>query len=132
MNNGFENRIIEAFSKEANDTPEPSRDLIKNARRIVANRKKTTFITRCWNNRLTNRISVYQTGFAALIIAACAIFVSQQKYSGGGFYDIRTQTATTSVNSSTVLSGLTQHTNTNQSVNTTTVLTSILTFVAKN
>lgn len=129
----MDSKIRQYLSDDFNNLQEPDFKLMKDARAVIAGRKKQNLgIVPSFLNFFKLEISVYQSGFAVLIVAACIIFVSQQKYTGGGLYDFRTQTATTSINSSMVLSGLTQYTNANHSVNSSTVLTSIITFVAKN
>lgn len=132
MNNRLETKIKNAFLKDLNGMELPPADFIKQARLLVEKRKTQVKTEKSSLGFFNFRVNAFQMGFAACVIAGLLVFISQQKYSGGGLYDLRTQTATTSINSSTVLSGLTQHTNTSQSVNSSTVLTSIITFVAKN
>lgn len=133
METNFENKMKEIMHNELNELELPPSHLFNDARRIIESRRKTKQQHNPWWKGLLNlELSVYQVGFTAILIAVSIIFVSRQKYSGGGLYNLHTQTATTSISTSTSLAGLSQNPKTNHSVNSSTVLTSIITFVARN
>lgn len=121
------------FEEELSEMPEPNFELVNAAREKIAKRKPVVSN----NNRMFSgfsrmEISVYQAAFAALLITVMVLYYSRQKYSPERTLGEKTYPANSSINSSTVLAGLTQHTLNESSVKSSTVLTSIITFVAKN
>lgn len=131
MDTFFENKIKEVIQDEFEQLELPPNHFMNNARLMVESRKKTNNKPHSWwNGIFSSEFSVYHFGFTSVIIAACVVFVSQQKHSGGGLYNLHTQTATTSISTSTPLVGISP--NPNHAANSSTVLTSIITFVARN
>lgn len=121
------------FEEELSNMAEPEFELVSAAREKIAQIKPVeSKSNRIFSGFFRMEISVYQAAFAALLITVTVLYYSKQKYSPDKTLGEKTYPANSSINSSTVLAGLTQHTLNESSVKSSTVLTSIITFVTKN
>lgn len=133
MKENIDDLFKQHFDESLANMQDPTIDLVKIAREKIASRKSVSASGK-WSFPFFFKveISVYQAAFAALLIAVTVLYYSKQKYSPEKALGEKTYPANSSINSSTVLAGLTQHTLNESAVKSSTVLTSIMTFVAKN
>lgn len=133
MKENMDSLFKQHFEQDLADMQSPDFNLASAAREKVAQRKSANESSKgFFNGFFRMEISVYQAAFAALLITVTVLYYSKQKYSPEKTLGEKTYPVNSSINSSTVLAGLTQHTLNEASVKSSTVLTSIITFVAKN
>jgi hypothetical protein len=115
----------------------PDISLVKEAREKIKLRKKQIPGKESFYNLIFNffhfQLKPYQAGIAALLIIA-GVFYFTNTETGKNESSLVSQNATTnySISSSTVLASLTQYTNNKTAASSSTVLTSIITFVVRN
>jgi len=134
MENNIDDFLKRKLTVNDLNLDQPDISLVNNARQRVLQRKKTRPETeRFFDFILAFFAKPLHTGAAfVLIIASIFYFVNSQTGKSG--YPLASQNATAnySISSSTVLASLTQYTNNKTATSSSTVLTSIITFVVRN
>lgn len=121
------------FSLDELKMEEPSIKLAEKARKAVLARKALPVTEKNkWNLGFFRlEFKVHHAGFAAVIIAGCVLFLTKKEYQHSYSSYGESLTNTTASKSNTVLASLTEY-DSKSSVKSSTVLTSIITFIAKN
>lgn len=134
MENNIENFLKHKLSVEDLHIEQPDISLVNEAREKIKQRKKPLpEKENFFDMVLTFFAKPLQAGIASvLIIAGIFYFINSQTGKNG--YPLTSQNATAnySISSSTVLASLTQYTNNKTATSSSTVLTSIITFVVRN
>ena len=137
MENNIENFLKNKLSADEMDLGTPDLQLVESAREKVMSRKKNIerkqgFLESLWSSfgTLFNPLPAGITAF--LIIGGIFYFTSNETQKTELALNPQNSTGSYSINSSTVLASLTQYTNNKTATASSTVLSSIVTFVAKN
>lgn len=133
METQTEKYLIAKFSLDELEIDVPSIDLVSKARqKVMARKTKPDNVNHKWNlNFFKFEFTVFHAGFAAIIIVAGVFYLTQQKYQNNYSTSKTETTNVVSSKSNTVLASLTKN-DAKASVKSSTVLTSIITFIAKN
>jgi len=134
MENNLDNFLKNKLSVDDLDLEHPDISLVNDAREKIKLRKKPIPEKENFFDFILNFFAKpLHAGLASvLIIAGLFYFINSQKEKSGS--PLASQNATTnySISSSTVLASLTQYTNNKTATSSSTVLTSIITFVVRN
>lgn len=137
MENNLDNFLKNKLSADNLGLETPDISLVNEAREKIKLRKKQApekeGIYALIFNFFHFQLKPYQAGIAALLIIA-GVFYFTNTETGKNESSLVSQNATTnySISSSTVLASLTQYTNNKTATSSSTVLTSIITFVVRN
>lgn len=137
MKNNVENFLKNKLSVDDLNLETPDISLVNEAREKIKLRKKQNIGKESFYDVIFNffhfQVKPYQAGIAALLIIA-GVFYFTNTETGKNESSLVSQNATTnySISSSTVLASLTQYTNNKTATSSSTVLTSIMTFVVRN
>ncbi|HWY09939.1 MAG TPA: hypothetical protein VN026_01380 [Bacteroidia bacterium] len=137
MGNNTENFLKNKLSIDELDLEIPNISLVNEAREKIALRKKQIPAKENFFSFIYDyfgfEIKSYQIGLATLLIA-CGIFYFTNNVNEKNDSTLISKNAANnySISSSTVLASLTQYTNNKTAANSSTVLTSIITFVIRN
>lgn len=115
----------------------PDISLVNEAREKIKARKKHHYKKESFFDQVLNlfqfQLKPYQAGIASvLIIGALFYFINTKTEKGGSALVSQKASTNYSISSSTVLASLTQYTNNKTATSSSTVLTSIITFVVRN
>lgn len=137
MENNLENFLKNKLSVDELNLETPDISLVNDAREKIKRRKKQVAEHESFYDRIFNffhfQLKPYQAGIAALLIAAGIFyFINHETEKTGGALVSQNATTNYSISSSTVLASLTQYTNNKTATSSSTVLTSIITFVVRN
>lgn len=132
MENRLEKILRQQLSAESSEIPEPDDNFIKLAHQKIISRKRNTSFKSSFGfmNILFPRMNYYSSCFAALLLFLLMLFLPRNNQNPGFTEQLINQSR--SASSCTVLAGLNQEQENNESVKSATVLTSIVTFAAKN
>jgi hypothetical protein len=137
MENNTENFLKNKLSINELDLDTPDLSLVNEAREKILSRKKQNiqkvgFLTFIFSY-FDFKVKAYQVGIAMLLIAGGIFyFTSLENKTNTDAFVSRNAANNYSISSSTVLASLTQYTNNKTATNSSTVLTSIITFVIRN
>ncbi len=137
MENNTENFLKNKLSIDDLNIETPDISLVNVAREKIKSRKKQVIEKEGFFNRVFHffhfQLKPYQTGIAAvLIIAGIFYFINTKTGSSDSVLVSQNATTNYSISTSTVLASLTQYTNNKTATSSSTVLTSIITFVVRN
>lgn len=137
MENNLDHFLKNKLSVDHMDLEDPDISLVNTAREKIKFRRKPSPEKEGFYALIFNffhfQLKPYQAGIAALLIAT-GIFYFVNTKTGNNESTLVSQNAATnySISSSTVLASLTQYTNNKTATSSSTVLTSIITFVVRN
>jgi uncharacterized membrane protein YgaE (UPF0421/DUF939 family) len=132
MENNFEKIVRKYMSVNSPDIPEPDASFMEEAHRKINKRKKNSTFKSSLGlfNFIFSEINFYQTALTAMIILLVFLLLSPKNQNQSFTEQMINESR--SASSSTVLAGLTRVNSNETSVNSSTVLSSIITFAAKN
>lgn len=137
MENNIEQFLKNKLSIDDLEMETPDISLVNEAREKIKARKKhhqrkESFYDMVFNF-IHSQLKPYQAGMAALLIAAGVFyFINKECEKTTGSLVSQNAATNYSISSSTVLASLTQYTNNKTATSSSTVLTSIITFVVRN
>jgi hypothetical protein len=137
MENNLNNFLKNKLSVDELNIDSPDISLVNEAREKIKLRKQQLPERESFFNVLLHlfqfRLKPYRLGIASvLIIGSLFYFINTKTEKGGGALVSQNATTNYSISSSTVLASLTQYTNNKTATSSSTVLTSIITFVVRN
>lgn len=137
MENNVKQFLKNKLSVDDLDMETPDISLVNEAREKIKTRKKHLHKKESFYDLVFNffhfQLKPYQAGMAALLIAAGVFyFINKETEKTGSSLVSQNAAANYSISSSTVLASLTQYTNNKTATSSSTVLTSIITFVVRN
>lgn len=136
MENNTENFLKNKLSIDDLNIDCPDISLVNDAREKIKHRKKSITAKENsfdWIFNFFSSVKPYRTGIAAvLFIAGVFYFINSQTGKNDSVLVSQNATTNYSISSSTVLASLTQYTNNKTATSSSTVLTSIITFVVRN
>ena len=137
MENNTEDFLKNKLSIDDLNIETPAISLVNEAREKIKLRKKQTLKKESFFDWVFNffhfQLKPYQTGIATvLIIAGVFYFINTKTGSSDSVLVSQNATTNYSISTSTVLASLTQYTNNKTATSSSTVLTSIITFVVRN
>lgn len=137
MENNINNFLKNKLSVDELNIEQPDISLVNDAREKIRSRKQPAIERENFFEQLIGlfqfQLKPYQAGIAAVLVIG-TLFYFINKQTGNSDIPLVSQNATTnySISSSTVLASLTQYTNNKTATSSSTVLTSIITFVVRN
>ena len=137
MENKTDHFLKNKLSVDELNIETPDISLVNDAREKIKARKQPVIERESFFDQLSGffqfHLKPYQAGMAAVLVIG-SLFYFINKQTGNGDIPLVSQNATTnySISSSTVLASLTQYTNNKTATSSSTVLTSIITFVVRN
>ncbi len=135
MENNLDNFLKNKLSVDDLDLKTPDISLVNSAREKIKLRKRTTPEKENFFDFIIAFLDLkpYQTGLAAIVlIAGIFYFINTKTEKGSDSLVSQNAVSNYSISSSTVLASLTQYTNNKTATSSSTVLTSIITFVVRN
>lgn len=137
MENNLNNFLKNKFSVDDMNIETPDISLVNDAREKIKLRKKQTPEKESFFDLVLNlfqlQLKPYQAGIASvLLIGGLFYFINTKTEKGNGVLVSQNATTNYSISTSTVLASLTQYTNNKTATSSSTVLTSIITFVVRN
>ncbi len=137
MENNTENFLKNKLSIDDLDLETPDISLVNEARGKIMRRKKQSSENEHFFSHVFNffpfQLKPYQAGIVAiLIIAAGFYFINSGTKNNNAVLISQNASSNYSISTSTVLASLTQYTNNKTATSSSTVLTSIITFVVRN
>ena len=137
MEKNIDKFLRNKLSADDLDLEMPNISLVNEAREKIKARKKHLYKKESFFDLVLNlfqfQLKPYQAGIVSvLIIGALFYFVNTKTEKGGSALVSNNATTNYSISSSTVLASLTQYTNNKTATSSSTVLTSIITFVVRN
>lgn len=137
MKNNIDNFMKNKLSVDNLNLETPDISLVNEARLKIMVRKKAAAEKESFYDLIFNffhfQLKPYQAGIAALLIAAGIFyFINNQTSKTESGLLSKNATTNYTISTSTVLASLTQYTNNKTATSSSTVLTSIITFVVRN
>jgi hypothetical protein len=137
MENKLDDFLKNKLSVDDLNMETPDISLVNNAREKIRSRQQTLPEKENFFDRLLGlirfQLKPYQLGIASvLIIGTLFYFINTKTEKNGEALVSQNATTNYSISSSTVLASLTQYTNNKTATSSSTVLTSIITFVVRN
>ena len=137
MENNLDNFLKNKLSVDQLNFETPDISLVNEAREKIKLRQKQIPEKENFFDQLLNlfqvQLKLYRVGIASvLIIGSLFYFINTKTEKGGSALVSQNATTNYSISSSTVLASLTQYTNNKTATSSSTVLTSIITFVVRN
>ena len=137
MENNINHFLKNKLSVDELNLETPNISLVNEAREKIKLRKKQApekeSFYQLFLDLFQFRLKPYQAGIASvLVIGALFYFINTKTEKGGNSLVSQNAATNYSISSSTVLASLTQYTNNKTATSSSTVLTSIITFVVRN